>query len=489
MLKIFASIGALQIVTILSSLVRTKYIAVSLGPEGTGIIGIIDQVVQLASFISAMSLPLASIKYLSKANSESAEQFKKTYASFLGLLLSISISASIFLFLLVSSPIDLPIGEINKYRSYLYIALLGIPAMMLGGFMSNVLASAEKPNSAATLSLIYSLSLTIAVLIGITIAGISGFYWATVISGYVITVSVLLYFRLKLQLPFFIRNQHPLTMLKERPEILRYMAFLFFATVTHSFALFAVRYSVLDHQGVAAAGLLHALLAIALSINMVLAPINGFFLSPKVNRNIDNLEKIRFTMDFQKIQILFMTVIVLPFVFYPNLTIQALFSEKFISVAPYLFIFVLAQFIGQMGGVYQALMIGFDNTKMFSIITCSSWLLFAGFSWLMTPVWGYWGIGISFLVSRLLLLVWSLGFLRANYPIKIPVKTMLLAVYCVALISIIGYYASRSNDFDWIVFVVKGLICLTSIAGLYLFLSHSEKLSLSKQFRWFPTPK
>lgn len=489
MLKIFASIGAIQIATILSSLIRTKYIAVSLGPEGTGIIGIIDQVVQLTSFISALSLPLASIKYLSKANSESDEKFKKAYASFLGLLLFISLSASILLFLLVSSEIYLPIGEISQYRHYLYIALLGMPAMMLGGFLSNVLASAEKPNSASILSFIYSIALSIAVLIGITMNGITGFYWGSVISGAVITLSVLFYIKLKLHLPFYIRNLHPVTMLKEQPDILKFAIFLFFASVAHSFALFIVRYSILEAQGVAAAGLLHALLAITISINMVLSPINGFFLSPKVNRDIDNLEKIRFTLDFQKIQVLFMTVIVLPFVFYPNLTIEILFSEKFLSVAPYLFVFVLAQFLGQMGGVYQSLMIGFDNTKMFSFITVSCWLFFALFSWLLVPLWGYWSIGIGFLLSRLLLLIWSLGFLRKHYPIKIPAKTMLLSFYCVALISVVGFYASRFGDFTWTVFFIKGALYLASVAGLYFFLSHSEKLGLSKQLRWFPSPK
>jgi len=478
MLKIFASIGAIQIVTILSSLIRTKYIAISLGPEGTGIIGIIDQVVQLTSFISALSLPLASIKFLSKANSESVEAFKKTYVSFLGLLLTVSITASFFLFLLVSSPIEFPIGEISQYRQYLYIALLGMPAMMLGGFLSNVLASAEKPNSAAFLSLIYSLSLTIAVLIGITLAGITGFYWATVISGFIVTVSVLSYIRLKLHLPFFMPNQHPFVMLKQQPEIVQYMIYLFIATVTHSFSLFAVRYLMLHNQGEAAAGLLHALLAIALSINMVLAPINGFFLTPKMNRNISNLEKIQFSIDFQKIQVLCMTVIVLPFVLFPTLTILILFSDEFTVIAPYLFTFVLAQFIAQMGGVYQSLMIGFDNTRMFSIITVSCWLSFAVLSWLTIPTWGFWGIAISFLASKVLLLIWSLAFLKANYPIKIPVKVMLLAAYCISLIVVIGYYASGFDDLSWTVFTVKSLIYIATITGMIVFLSSTEKRTL-----------
>lgn len=483
MLRIFASIGAIQIVTILSGLIRTKYIAVTLGPEGTGIIGIIDQVVQLTSFISALSLPLASMKFLSRANSESAEAFKKAYSAFLDLLLLISLTASLCLFLLVSSDIQLPIGEIGRYRHYLYIALLGMPAMMLGGFLSNALAAAERPNSAALLSLIYSLSLTVAVLIGIVIADITGYYWATVISGAVITASAILYLRDKFGLSFLLRGFHPLAMLRQQPEILHFSALLFFASVAHSFSLFATRYFVLDNHGEAAAGLLHALLALAISIGMVLTPINGFFLMPKVNRNIDNQEKLRFAMDFQKIQIIFMTVIVLPFVIYPSLTIHILFSKEFAVVAPFLFLFVLGQFLGQLGGVYQSLMIGLDSTRMFSAISCTSSLLFVVLSWLMVPHWEFWGIGIAFLISRLFLLVSSLGFLGVNHPIRIPARTIAVAIYSTSIIAVIGYYASRYNDLDLGVFVAKTTIYILSVSILYLFLDHSEKMSLSRQLR------
>ncbi len=458
MLKIFATIGAIQIITILSSLVRTKYIAVVLGPEGTGIIGIVDQVVQLTSFISAFSLPLVSVKFLSKAHSENNKEFLNTYTAFLNLLLIISITAGVTLYLVTSSSLQLPLGEINNYRAYLQIALLGIPAMMLGGFLSNTLASAEKPASAAKLSMSYSIALTIAVIIGISIAEIEGFYWANIISGLIITVGAIFYIRRKLRTPFFARDINPLKLLTHRPDITSFALLLFFASVTHSFSFFVARYAVLDNIGVAAAGLLHALFAIAISIDMLLTPVNGFFLTPRLNRNIDNLEKINLTIDFQKIQVLIMTVLVMPFVLFPELTIYLLFSEEFLSVAPYLFIFVLAQFIGQMGSVYQSLMIGFDDTKMFSLITCTSWIAFAAMSWLLTPEWGYWGIAFGFITSRFMMFYLSISFLKKHYPIKIPSKNAWLTFYCVALIALTGYFSSNFSDFEWINFIIKTII-------------------------------
>jgi len=486
MLRIFASIGVIQVFAILSSLIRTKYIAVSLGPEGAGIIGIVDQVVQLTSFVSAFSLPLASIKFLSRAHSDNETEFQDVYLAFLNLLLFISVTAAVGLFILVASPIHLPIGEINNYRGFLQIALFGIPAMMLGGFLSNVFAAAEMPRSAATLSLVYSISLTVAILIGVAIAGITGFYWANVSSGVVITIVALLVIRRRLGIPTFTPRVGALKLLTSRPEILAFAMLLFFASITHSLSFFVARYAILSDMGESGAGLLHALFAIAIAIDMVLTPINGFFLTPRLNRNIDRLEKINLTINFQKVQVLIMTMIVLPFVMFPNLTIFILFSREFLAVAPYLFVFVLAQFIGQMGSVYQSLMIGFDNTRLFSLITSSCWLLFAALSWLLTPQLGFWGVATGFFISRFLMFILSISFLKAKYPIRIPLRNVLLSLYCTGLITVVGYVAHDFSDFSWPNMAVKTIMYLVIVSGLYVFLSASEKQQLLGLTRKLP---
>jgi len=46
MLKIITTIGGIQVLAIIINVVRSKIMAVLLGPEGIGIISIVDQVVQ-----------------------------------------------------------------------------------------------------------------------------------------------------------------------------------------------------------------------------------------------------------------------------------------------------------------------------------------------------------------------------------------------------------------------------------------------------------
>jgi len=64
MLKIITTIGGIQVLAITITIVRSKIMAVLLGPEGIGVISIIDQVVQFVGYVCVFSLPLASLKFL-----------------------------------------------------------------------------------------------------------------------------------------------------------------------------------------------------------------------------------------------------------------------------------------------------------------------------------------------------------------------------------------------------------------------------------------
>ena len=90
MFRIFLTIGSLQVLAIVLNFVKSKTIAVMLGPEGVGVISVIDQVVQSTSYFCALSLPFASIKFLSRSHSESEDAFKRSYSSFLKGLLILS---------------------------------------------------------------------------------------------------------------------------------------------------------------------------------------------------------------------------------------------------------------------------------------------------------------------------------------------------------------------------------------------------------------
>src|SRR5215470_17995357 len=96
MISLFTRIGAFQLLGGLIYFLRTKVLALVLGPAGVGVISVIDQFVQLMLQLSAFAVPFAAIKVLSKAHSESAGAFRASYAALLRLLLILgSIGAAV----------------------------------------------------------------------------------------------------------------------------------------------------------------------------------------------------------------------------------------------------------------------------------------------------------------------------------------------------------------------------------------------------------
>src|SRR4051794_34300665 len=130
MLKAILTIGTLQALAILLNFVRSKVVAVLLGPEGVGVISVIDQVVQSAAYFSALSLPFASIKFLSRAHSDGEESFRNSYFTFLKVLLILSFLGTGVTIGIVFFGHQALGDEISRYRGLLLLAVLGIPAII-----------------------------------------------------------------------------------------------------------------------------------------------------------------------------------------------------------------------------------------------------------------------------------------------------------------------------------------------------------------------
>src|SRR6185312_15895764 len=124
MLKIIVTIGGIQAVAIAVNLLRSKLLAVLLGPTGVGVVSVVDQAVQLVAYVSAFSLPYASVRFLSRSHSHGPEVFARTYASLFRLLGSLTIAGAVLSAgALLWRPELLGAGH-AAYRAYLLPALV-----------------------------------------------------------------------------------------------------------------------------------------------------------------------------------------------------------------------------------------------------------------------------------------------------------------------------------------------------------------------------
>src|SRR6184192_386743 len=142
-LRVLATVGTIQVLVIIINLFRSKFLAVMLGPAGLGVLSVIDQLVQLISYASAFSLPLATGKILSHAHSEGIDAFRLRYASLLRLLVTLtSGGTAVALGLILVRP-QLLGSELSPYRLVVMAAVIRVPIISLHGYFTHVLAAAR----------------------------------------------------------------------------------------------------------------------------------------------------------------------------------------------------------------------------------------------------------------------------------------------------------------------------------------------------------
>lgn len=479
MFKAILTIGGIQIVAVAVQFIRSKVTAVLLGPAGVGVVSTIDQIVQFAAFAIALSIPLASVKFLSKAHSEGHQEFEKCYAGFFQLLFNLALAGTLIVGGLVFLYPQLLGAEIEKYQWYLLIAIFTLPTLVLGGFFTNVLAAAQKYRVSAALAVITNSVTTIAVVGGIFTAGIFGLFIGSSLASVVVTLGIIIYLWKKLDLSFFADGIKSLKELWNSPNIISFTAMLYFASVSYSLSLLVARYAILTNFGETETGLLQGALVLSVTIGMVLNPANGLYLTPILNRNIEKTEKIQHAIEFQRKMILILILITLPVVMFPQLMLTILFSTKFTSVGSLVFLFIFAQVITQLSGVHQSLLVGTDDLKIYTVIVTGGQIGFAVLGWFLAPNFGILGIALAAIISTIVIFFLTFLRLKLKHGFTIPRSLALLMVYSLSVLFLTGWICSQTNEFDISIGFVKVIFFLLFAISLLLFLNGQERAMLN----------
>jgi antigen flippase len=251
----------------------------------------------------------------------------------------------------------------------LILGLLTLPTYNLTTLFINVFAAAQKFRESSLLAVIINAATMLAGVTGVVLAGVMGLYIGNLLIGALLTVVVMIYFRRKLELPLYDHRTNIGKEFKQSPDVFLLAIMLYFGAIAASLAFLVARYSVLKNFGEAEAGLLHGVIALSLALGMALNPAINLYLTPLINRNVEKSVKIQQTVQFQRKMTLILSLAVLPVLMFPQLMLTIMFSTKFTGVSQLVFLFVMSQFILQLAGSHQALLIGVGDVKIYTVIT------------------------------------------------------------------------------------------------------------------------
>lgn len=472
MFRAIALIGILQVLTILVQIVRAKVISVTLGPAGLGVVGLIDQMIAMIATVCSLSLPTVVLRIMPRVYGK--PDFQRQYASFLkGVVATSLVGTAVLAIALYVKPTLF--GDVaTTYSTEIGVALASVPLLALGLLLPNVLAASMRSIGAASLSFGVAAMAAIAAGAGLLLGGIREIYIAQAVATAALVAGALIYFKLRLHLPFHDKDASLIGEIRTRPDIIPTAIAVYASLVGTAVALLTVRYATAHSLGIETVGFLQAILSMVLAVGAVLVAMAARYLSPLLNRPSTKEEKFALANLFRRRQLMILIALTVPLVLFANIALTIMFSSKFTGAAAWLPAFLVWQLLVIQNNVQLMLLFSLDEIWTVTIMSVAGSVVSALLCIVLIPAFGLTGGAIAMVAgAALTMAIASLRLHRHGY--STGRSSILLGTYAVVVLLVAPYLLQGEGLTN---FALKAAVCAVLIGGLWFFLDQDEKDAL-----------
>jgi len=416
-----------------------------LGPEGVGVVGVVDQVVLVVMHLSALSLPQSSLTFLSRSYGRGPAAFEQTYASFLAVISMMTVASTTCAIVMVTAGSSWLGENLLGYQPLLILGLLSVPAIVMSAFGASVLAAVQQARQAALVTATSAAMLFLAAAVGLSVGGLVGLYWASLVAAIVVAGAILAYLHSSLQLPLFDWRTRLAAELRSHPDLLFFCISYFVVAAAYPVARLIARHTVLGQFGEAEAGRLQAVVALMVGFGTALRSINSQLLLPIVSAHGDTVRKFNDTIDVQRRLAVTLTLMAVPLILFPQWFLTILYSNAFTAASPYLHLFILAELIQILSGTYLVLMLGLGDMRAWALVYFLGYVSLGVMSWALGIRHGILGVAVAAIVASLVMFGLALWRLRSRHGFRLPGGLLGLMVFVVATVLAAGSASARYN--------------------------------------------
>lgn len=468
MIRALVTIGSLQFLSMLLLLVRTKILAVMLGPEAVGAISVIDKLTAVIVQTLSLSLPFAALRFLPAALRESPAAMDGLYRRMRNLLLATIIPATVVcvgLSLLAPRTWGL---ELATHQRALSLAFAGLPVIALVPFLTNTFAGSMAHLRAMQFAIAHASVLVVAAIAAGIGFGLVGFYGVYAVLGTAVMVFASRWLAQTLRRP---RAPLPLREAFRLPTaVWRFAAALIALTFAAPYAALFVQYTALRRFGAAGAGVLQSAIGISLSTRALLGTAHAVFLTPHVNREGDAAARMAWANEFQRATALLFIIVLPPLLLFPDLALRAMYSGRFVGASAFVALFVGAEVMALLSGTYQSLIIAGDRMLFHVLQNLAAQALLIAVAAVALPRLGLAGAGVAALAAPLFLYATTLVFLRRHFGVQASREATIMAIVTTGILVCAGGLGSRYVGLSAGLLAIKaaacGMIWLTAYAAI-----------------------
>lgn len=406
--------GGVQIFNILILVIRSKFIAVLLGPLGMGISGMLLSTTTLLSSLTSFGLGISSIKDIATSKTDNQKLLKTVaildklvwYTGALGMIATIILSP-------VLSKITFDNYQYTGSFIFLSITLLlgqftlGKDAVLQGTRQLKWLASASMISS--LVSLLITLPLYY-------MYGVKGIVPAMIIMSFVtLVITQLFYKKLKFKLP-------PITF-KESwqngKDMLKLGFFLSLSALIGSGCSYLVRIFITRTGGIEDVGFYNAGFSIINSyVGIVLTAMGTDYYPRLVGIINDKLKYIETVNQQGNVAVLILGPIITIFIVACNFIITLLYSKEFLPISDMMKYAIIGIFFRAASWLLGFVVLAKGSTKLFFWCELAANLYMTLLNCIFYYYWNLEGLGFSFILGYILYLIQMLIISKKFYDFK-----------------------------------------------------------------------
>jgi O-antigen/teichoic acid export membrane protein len=442
-MKATSIFGGVQVFQIIIGIIRSKFIAVLLGPQGMGIAGLLQSTTGLIAGLTNFGLATSAVKDISAAHSTAnavrisivVTVFRRLVwiTGLLGAIITLVFSPWLsqfafgsreytYAFILVS--VTLLFDQINAGQGVLLRGMRQISYMAKAGMIGSILGLFT------TIPLYY-------------LYGIKGIVPAIIITS-ATSLLITWYFAQKLSIkPIYVSKARTIA---EGKGMLKLGFMISLSGLITIAASYIVRIYISHKGGVDQVGLYNAGFAIINTyVGLVFTAMSTDYY-PRLSAVAQSNEKSKEVINQQvEIALLILAPIIMIFLVFINWVVIFLYSTKFLPVKDMILYAALGMFFKAASWAIGFLFLAKGASKLFFWNELVTNIYLLALNLLGYSFWGLTGLGVSFLVAYILYLIQVFLVARFKYEFiftsafyKIFSLQLVLAIVCFAVVKLIG---------------------------------------------------
>lgn len=422
-LKVTSLFGGVQVFTILISIVKSKIVAMLLGPVGIGVNGLLDSTTQMISGFTGLGLGVSAVKDISEAHiSNNQERITQTLTilqklvwltGFLGLLVCLMLS---------------PFLSKLTFDSYDYITAFAAISVTL---LFNQLTAGQKALLQGTRHFNYMAKATV---LGSLIGLITSLplYYFLGIKG--IVPAIIMFSLITLILSWsYSRKVHfrPIKMsyheaIYKGKDMVQMGFFISLQTMLSLLAAYIIRIFIGKVGGVADVGLFIAGFAIIDTyVGMVFTSMGTEYYPRLASHSKETNDKFTKTINQQiEITLILVSPLICIFLVFGNWAVVLLYSEKFLPITMMMCLGIMSNYFKAPAWSIAFSFLAKGDSRAFFLNELIATCISTSTKLLFYYLWGFTGIGFAFLLNYIIYLVQVIIICHYNYGYNPDLKIL-----------------------------------------------------------------